>query len=130
METIERTTVITYYGPQPCDLCGVGPIVRGSVEQGYGEIRLNYYEPVYPNSKWETHACTRATVKPVPAYVAPGDEEAMAELLSDADALRTKCESRWTAWMANREDGIIGSGETEIEAITNLARARAEREGA
>jgi predicted RNA-binding Zn-ribbon protein involved in translation (DUF1610 family) len=31
---------ITFYGPYPCDQCGKVVIIRGSVSQGYGNIRL------------------------------------------------------------------------------------------
>lgn len=55
---------VTFYGPHPCDLCGQIIIIRGSVSQGYGGIRLIYpNEPIYPNHNWQAHECmvTEAT---------------------------------------------------------------------
>ena len=45
---------------------------------------------------------------------------------SDWDAtqevtIETQREVKWRAWLADREDGIVGSGETEDEAIKALA---------
>jgi len=167
---------IVFYGPHPCDLCGKGPIVRGSVEQGFGDIRLDSpNEPIYPNHAWKEHRCSScefqigqsvewdgqegtcngtigkitepfpgnyvlwigdATVIGVPinaAEVRPmkgrelvkpladENDEGLKEFLRDSAALKTKVDHKWTAWMSDREDGIIGTGETEAEAIKALA---------
>lgn len=57
---------IIYYGPHPCDLCGT-VIVRGSIEQGFGLMRLDYPdEAIYPNHKWTEHVCSS---KPAANYI-------------------------------------------------------------
>jgi len=61
LEGLENPTII-YYGPHPCDLCDDGFIVRGSVEQGFGDIRFDYPNKndsvIYPNRNWKWHQCT------------------------------------------------------------------------
>lgn len=49
------------------------------------------------------------------------DNGGLQKFLRDAKALKTKVEYRWTAWLDDREDGIVGTGETELEAIKSLA---------
>lgn len=57
------------------------------------------------------------------AQITPEDTDpGLQEFLSDAKALRTKMEPQWTAWLAGRED-VVGTGETEIEAVKHLADA-------
>lgn len=123
---------ITFYGPHPCDLCGNGPIVRGSVEQGFGDIRLDHpNEPIYPNHNWKEHVCGQpapSAPHAVLEQIIPADDEGLKEFLRDSASLKTKVEHKWTAWMSDREDGIVGTGETEAEAIINLANAHSDRE--
>lgn len=65
MEAIDEAVMtnpqIIYYGPHPCDLCGGETIVRGSMEQGFGNIRLSWPEGeiVYPNHQWKEHVCSK-----------------------------------------------------------------------
>ena len=57
LQAVQDSSII-YYGPHPCDLCNSGKIVRGSVEQGFGDIRLDYPEGwAYPNHNWTEHRC-------------------------------------------------------------------------
>jgi hypothetical protein len=184
---------IIFYGPHPCDLCGKGPIVRGSVEQGFGDIRLDSpNEPIYPNHKWEEHKCGcvfqigqpvewdgqegtcngtignitepfpgnyvlwigdstvigvpinasevrpmkgRELVKPLADCSTMNrdialfcDDEGLRQFMRDSSALKTKVEHRWSAWLDDREDGIVGTGATEIEAIKALADQQRDRE--
>lgn len=178
MNTASETTItdpaIVFYGPHPCDLCGSGPIVRGSVERGFGNIRLSYpNEAIYPNHKWEAHECScgfqigqhvewdgqdgvyfgkisdilipspgtyvlrvgdfengflinAATARPMSPIepLTDGDDKGLDEFRRDSAALKTKktkVEHKWTAWLSDRENGIIGTGETESEAIKALA---------
>jgi hypothetical protein len=125
--------VITFYGPHPCDLCGRGPIIRGSVEQGFGDIRLDSpNEFIYPNHKWQEHLCGAAKVAKdlgvdsvhVLGAACPSCDENDEELkafIRDSTSLKTKVDQRWSAWLDDREDGIVGTGATEIEAIKALA---------
>jgi hypothetical protein len=47
-------------------------------------------------------------------------DEEFTRFLRDAKALKTKVEQKWTAWLEDREDGIVGTGETENAAIVAL----------
>jgi len=55
-----------FYGPHECDLCAQKNIVRGSVKDGFGDLRFDWpvNEPfIYPNYIWRKHICGEA-VKP------------------------------------------------------------------
>ena len=50
-----------------------------------------------------------------------GTTPAFSQFLADVANIRTSVEHKWTAWMADREDGIAGTGATELDAIKSLA---------
>jgi hypothetical protein len=58
----------------------------------------------------------RELVKPL-----ADEDEGLKEFLRDSDALKTKVEHKWMAWLDDREDGVVGTGATELEAIKALA---------
>lgn len=50
-----RSTKITYYGPHPCNQCGVAICKMG---QGFGGNAFTYPDgPIYPNTEWHVHVC-------------------------------------------------------------------------
>jgi hypothetical protein len=74
IEGIENQNII-YYGPHECDLCGAKNVIRGSVKDGFGDIRFDWpvNEPyIYPNHNWIWHQCKSL---PVNAARAEGDEK-------------------------------------------------------
>lgn len=143
MNALDEVAMISptliFYGPHPCDLCGKGPIIRGSVEQAFGNLRLDYpSEPIYPNHPWKEHVCTgsghdpdcncencfaerRASGRPDPPYTKPDPE--LEKFIHDAKNLVTHSDPRWSAWLKDQvdADGIVGAGETEMDAIKSLA---------
>lgn len=60
LEAITNASII-YYGPHECDLCGAKNIVRGSIKDGFGDIRIEYpiSEIIYPNHNWVAHQCKK-----------------------------------------------------------------------
>jgi hypothetical protein len=50
-----RSSRIVYYGPHPCDNCGVNIAKMGAE---WGGTAFTYPEgPVYPNTEWNPHVC-------------------------------------------------------------------------
>lgn len=62
-----RSSRIVYYGPHPCENCGV-LIVKMSPESG-GNAFTAPEGPIYPNTEWHVHVCDPADV-----YVRKGTE--------------------------------------------------------
>lgn len=55
-----RSSRVTYYGPQPCENCGVS-IVKMAQTFG-GNAFTTPSGPIYPNSEWHVHICNPADV--------------------------------------------------------------------
>jgi hypothetical protein len=56
-----RNSRIVYYGPHPCENCGVN-IAKMGFE--WGGTSFTYPDgPVYPNTEWHPHVCDPAKVR-------------------------------------------------------------------
>lgn len=60
------------------------------------------------------------------SVVIPEDDPELAQFIRDSNALKTMVEHKWTAWLDDREYGIVGTGGTEVEAIKALAEQHKE----
>jgi hypothetical protein len=90
-----RNSKIIYYGPHPCDNCGV---LVAKMGHDFGGTAFTYPEgPIYPNTEWHPHVCDPRVVF---AKMAQDAKSAVLRLTGYAVALKE--DSRWVI-VANDE---------------------------